>query len=90
MAEWRAIDTCPEEHDNPVMWFKAVDGRIFKGVWNPYWCGSDCPCNVANESEFDDIFSSEPVCWCCYPMVDNQIASQGLSEDPTHWAVCDE
>lgn len=87
---WWPIQDCPEEFENPIMWFKFKDGRVLIGKWQPYWCGSDCPCNVSNEPEFDEFFSEFPDCWCCYPMDSGAVAEYGLEEDPTHWAPCAE
>lgn len=37
------------------------DGSKLITMVEPYWCGSDCPCDVAGE--FEDPFTSPPQCW---------------------------
>lgn len=61
------------------MRFRMPDGEEFDGVWQPFWCGSDCPCDVAGES--DEPFADEPECWCAYRAGEKF----GMYSEPTHW-----
>lgn len=73
---WFPISTIPR--DKRKVEFLRGD-EIFQGFWWPYWCGSDCPCDVASEGEFP--FTDEPECWCAYRVG----AEFGEDEPPTRW-----
>lgn len=77
MSEWQSIETVLK--DGSPMRFRMPDGEEFDGVWQPFWCGSDCPCDVANEG--DEPFTDEPQCWCAYRTGEKI----GMDFDPTHW-----
>lgn len=60
-----------------------VGGREVIGQYEPYWCGSDCPCDVAGENE--EPLDCEPECWCVYPIKDGRVIKTGLDDEPQGW-----
>lgn len=76
-SKWQDIGTAPK--DGRPLRFRRHDGSEFEGRWGPYWCGSDCPCDVATEGEAPH--DSEPECWCAYP----KGYRTGEMRNPTHW-----
>ena len=76
-AGWQPIKTVPKNRIPLV--FLAADGEEYDGRWLPYWCGKDCPCDVAGEGL--DFLPDEPECWCAYR------EGHGIGERnaPTHW-----
>jgi hypothetical protein len=74
--DWQLIANVPRGQQ---VRFKNSDGSEFDGEWLPYWCGSDCPCDVAGEGE--EPCTEEPDCWCAYELGDRK----GKEIDPTHW-----
>lgn len=79
MVQWHDIKTVPKD-GSPVR-FRHASGEEFLGTWAPFWCGSDCPCDVTSEGE--EPFDQEPDCWCAY-----RIGSKtGEEQTPTHWSI---
>jgi hypothetical protein len=74
---WQPIKTVPRDHQ-PLR-FRTAAGEEFDGQWSPYWCGEDCPCDVAGEGI--EPFTYEPECWCAY----KEGHEIGEHVSPTHW-----
>lgn len=74
--EWKPIESVPRRQ---AVKFRRMDGSEFTGTWAPYWCGSDCPCDVADEGLPPTDF--EPDCWCAY----EDGYRTGEATNPTHW-----
>lgn len=79
MSEWQPIEAAPK--DGTPLRFLTVGGEEYDGTWGPYWCGSDCPCDVAGEGI--EPLTCVPECWCAYR--DGQTVGEEVT--PTHWML---
>ena len=77
MSEWQPIQSVTK--DGAALQFKTATGEEYTGTWAAFWCGSDCPCDVAGEGDIDGL--EEPICWCAY----RDGMKDGEAIDPTHW-----
>lgn len=53
--DWKPIESAPRD-GTTVAKFLFRDGSEETGVYEPFWCGSDCPCGIEEGDE-------EPDCW---------------------------
>lgn len=58
--DWRFFHVDQPPQDSPVEVLLRDGSRLIARV-EPYWCGSDCPCDVAGEVE--EPLTSPPQCW---------------------------
>jgi hypothetical protein len=70
------LDTVPKR---TLVRFRMPGGDVFAGTWEPFWCGSDCPCDVGGEG-FAPC-NEESVCWCAY----RNGSGPGEEVDPIGW-----
>lgn len=77
--DWNDIETAPR--DGRPLRFRRADGSEFAGRWQPYWCGSDCPCDVAGEQE--PPMDCEPACW----RASEEGSKHGDGRDPVAWSA---
>jgi hypothetical protein len=60
-VEWFDISTATP---GVLAIYQTIDDDEVRGIAEPYWCGSDCPCGGFDEEESDDIlFTEPPECW---------------------------
>ena len=76
---WQLIKTAPK--DGRPLRFKTDSGEEFDGTFAPYWCGSDCPCDI--EGEGVAPCDEPPECWCAYRAGSNL----GEESDPVAWSI---
>lgn len=57
--------------------FLMIGGGEVIGQYEPYWCGSDCPCGLGNDVE--------PECWGVFPIVNGRVMKDALNDEPEGW-----